>query len=59
MTVSTLHGGVPQYTQPGEQEVKKMSSHSNLGNMSGISVSEDIQQNEAKEKSLLRKIDWK
>ncbi|KGO39840.1 Major facilitator superfamily domain, general substrate transporter [Penicillium expansum] len=57
MTASTLKSGVPECTQPGEQDVK-ISSHSDLGKIGSITAGEDIQHSKAEEKSLLRKIDW-
>ncbi|KAJ5518749.1 Major facilitator superfamily domain general substrate transporter [Penicillium expansum] len=57
MTASTLKSGVPECTQPGEQDVK-ISSHSDLGKIGSITAGEDFQHSKAEEKSLLRKIDW-
>lgn len=58
MAASTLDGGVPEYTQPSEKGVNT-SSVNHIDKIDGITALEDLQQREAEEKSLLRKIDWK
>ncbi|KFZ12691.1 hypothetical protein V502_06973 [Pseudogymnoascus sp. VKM F-4520 (FW-2644)] len=56
-TSTTSDGGVPEYTQPSEKEVKT-SSVDHVYKIDSITASEVLQEREAEEKSLLHKIDW-
>lgn len=58
MTASTSDGEVPEYTQLSEKGVKT-SSVNDIDKIGSITGSEDLQEREAEENHLLRKIDWK
>jgi hypothetical protein len=59
MTASTtLDGKDTEYTQPTEKGANAPSIN-HVSKIDSITASEDLQEREAEEKSLLRKIDWK